>query len=137
MPMTNPGGAGGASVLSGLSDVSVIEGTGIDGAALTFNAGTSKWNAGVPSSPTFNPTQTSSFIMLSNQGLTASDTNNDWSNALTTVSGNEGKYYCEALIATLAGGTGVEFGIANTKFDTLLAKKKTPFVGHKHHIIFF
>jgi hypothetical protein len=105
--ITLPTGSGGSSTLSGLSDVSVTEGSGINGYVLYWNNGASKWEAkalatvatsGAYSDLSGTPSLATVATSGSYTDLTSKPTSASWSLAslgdvsITTGSGVDG--YC-------------------------------------------
>jgi hypothetical protein len=107
--MTNPGG--GATSLSALTDVNVVNDQGTDQNGLVFNYATGKWIASqaliaVPAVTTFNPSDKSNNIALSNSNLTAT-ASSVGGGVRGTTARRSGKYYLEYTATTAGSNFGV------------------------------
>lgn len=118
MPMTNPGG--GASALSALTDVSLRDDAGIDGAGLSYSAASGKWSATlnlatVPTISAWNPADKSTSVTLSNNNLTAALNSPVAPGVRGNTARSGGKYYME-FTCNGVSDTSYAIGFATTVF---------------------
>lgn len=97
-------GGGGATALSGLTDVSVTEGSGIDKKALAWDNGAGKWSPFVAAlaqpaiSTGWDAAHKESTIVLSNANLTAAVTSGSGKRGVVGLPALTGKSYFEVVI---------------------------------------